>query len=365
MFRLSVESFCDLVDSLDLALARDEAKAEASSGIVLYYSSINFISFFLLLIVGGSVSTTVRLAVTLRWLAGASYLDLCFAWGISRSFFYSSRGAVWPTIEAIDAHFSLGLNLHNRDQLQQLSDGFTAHSGGIMSGCVAAIDGLIIKTRAPTTTEVKAPKHYRSRKGGFGVLVLAGCDVKGKFVFAAPNYSASTHDSPAWEATSLYNEITANVLPPEFFLIGDEAFSNTNQMLSPWPGRGLGRYKDSFNYWLSHSRQCVERGFGMLIMRWGIFWRKLTCDYERWSLIITACIKLHNYCIDRGDSVPKSRHVEDYQTGDYGQAYDNADPLEDDTLRRRAIGDRRNYITNELERLGKGRPPHAACNSRA
>ena len=32
MFRLSVDSFNDLVDSLDITLARNEAKAEASSG---------------------------------------------------------------------------------------------------------------------------------------------------------------------------------------------------------------------------------------------------------------------------------------------------------------------------------------------
>ena len=151
---------------------------------------------------GGAISTQVRLAVTLRWLAGASYLDLCFAWGISMSVFFSSRGVLWPTIEAIEEHFTLGLDLENEEQLNDLSAGFRRHSNGVMTNCVAAIDGLIVKTRAPTADEVSAPKHYRSRKGGFGVLVLAGCDVDGRFVFACPNFTGSTHDSIAWNLTA-------------------------------------------------------------------------------------------------------------------------------------------------------------------
>jgi hypothetical protein len=48
--------------------------------------------------------------------------------------------------------------------------------------------------------------------------------------------------------------------------------------ISPFPfhicclGLGLDRYKDSFNYWLSHSRQTIEQSFGILMQPWGIFW---------------------------------------------------------------------------------------------
>ncbi len=54
---------------------------------------------------GSEITVTTRLAVVLRWLAGASYLDLCFAWGISNSSFFSKRGVLWPTISAIDKAF--------------------------------------------------------------------------------------------------------------------------------------------------------------------------------------------------------------------------------------------------------------------
>ena len=49
-------------------------------------------------------------------LAGGSYIDLCFAWGIGKSTFYSERGVLWPTIEAIDMAYEIGLPLHDVDQ---------------------------------------------------------------------------------------------------------------------------------------------------------------------------------------------------------------------------------------------------------
>jgi hypothetical protein len=48
-----------------------------------------------------------------------------------------------------------------------------------------------------------------------------------------------------------------------------------NQLLIPYPGRGIGKYKDGFNYWLSHSRQSIERPFGMLTKRWGNLLKKV------------------------------------------------------------------------------------------
>mmetsp|Transcript_27898 Transcript_27898/g.38425 ORF Transcript_27898/g.38425 Transcript_27898/m.38425 type:complete len:142 (-) Transcript_27898:279-704(-) len=67
---------------------------------------------------GSSISKRTKLYVTLRWLAGGSYLDICFAWGIAESTFYSTdheREILWPTIEAIDEAFVIGLPFHDVD----------------------------------------------------------------------------------------------------------------------------------------------------------------------------------------------------------------------------------------------------------
>jgi hypothetical protein len=51
----------------------------------------------------------IRLAITLRWLAGGSYLDICFAFGISRGTFYKDNGVLWGTIGAIDDFLIIGI----------------------------------------------------------------------------------------------------------------------------------------------------------------------------------------------------------------------------------------------------------------
>lgn len=234
-----------------------------------------------------------------------------------------------------------------------------------MNGCVMAIDGLCVRTRQPYLSEVKDVKSWRCRKGGFALVVLAGSDINGRFIFATADHSGTTNDIVAWETNSLYFALKEKRLHELFFIIGDEAFSCTNQLLSPYSGRGIGVWKDSFNYWLSHSRQCIERAFGMLTMRFGIFWRKFSFAFERWSLVITACVKLHNYCLDSNDQLPTNRFFEDEEVDDSWLVLDNTDPINDPLLRANTYGNRRKNIRKELQRKGKKRPPHAQFNSRA
>jgi DDE superfamily endonuclease len=177
-------------------------------------------------------------------------------------------------------------------------------------------------------------------------------------------YLGSTNDCIVWQTSALYHAIREGELPDKYFIIGDEAFSNTDQMLSPYPGRGLGKWKDSFNFWLSHSRQSIERAFGMLTMRFGIFWRKFRFAYERWSLVIIVCMKLHNLCLNRKVTMPQHRFNEDIELDDRYVVYDNNDEDEDTLLRNRAMGDRRNNITERLESEGRLRPLYASSNSR-
>ncbi len=129
-------------------------------------------------------------------------------------------------------------------------------------------------------------------------------------------------------------------------------------------GRGLDRYKDSFNYWLLHSHQTIERAFGILTQRWGILWCPFSFSFDCWSTVAMVCMKLHNFCIDRNVVAPSCRYSEDVREGDEWAVYDNA--REDDIfICGRASGDRRCNITARLESLGIVRPMHAQCNSRA
>jgi hypothetical protein len=158
-------------------------------------------------------------------------------------------------------------------------------------------------------------------------------------------------------------EMDAGRLPSDFYIIGDEAFSCNDQLLVPYGGRGLGVWKDSFNYHLSSMRQCIERAFALYVQRWGIVWRALRTDFNRWPLVLTVCAKLHNFCIDRQVPVFRRRWAEDCRDGDTPDILLNEEPVENHRMGN--TRDRRTDFTEELELLGIRRPRHAACNSRA
>jgi len=46
-------------------------------------------------IIERSVPPKTKLAITLRWLAGGSYLDICFAFGLNSGSFFKHNGVLW------------------------------------------------------------------------------------------------------------------------------------------------------------------------------------------------------------------------------------------------------------------------------
>jgi hypothetical protein len=56
---------------------------------------------------GSPIDNKTKLAVTLRFLAGGSYLDITFAFGISKTSFYD---IVFEVLEAIDKIFQIGIS---------------------------------------------------------------------------------------------------------------------------------------------------------------------------------------------------------------------------------------------------------------
>jgi hypothetical protein len=219
MFRIDRATFDEVLKRIAPHLrCRNEVKAANSSGT--------------------PIQMKTRLAVTLRWLAGASYLDLCFAWGVATSTFYHLDSVLWPTITAIDAAFELGFPIDDPQKLEEVADGFEKHSSGILKGCVLVLDGFGVSTQQPFKWEVKRPKDYRFCKGGFALIVLAGCDVNANIIAASCNHSSSTNNIIAWGDSKLFQMLELEKqVPEQYFFISNEAFTNTDQFISPWPGK--------------------------------------------------------------------------------------------------------------------------------
>ena len=348
-YRMSRASFNALLELLKPLITKNEEMARRSSG--------------------SGICPKARLALTLRWLAGGSYLDIAKAYGVDQANFFHKYGPLWDTMEALDEVLDLNFSLVPTDLARDAQDfanvcGQYGCGGDAMPGCVMAIDGWVMMTRQPKVKEVgaEAVRSYWNRKETFGLVVMAGCDARARFKMFSVMSSGSCHDSIALEFSSWKKDVLdKDLLPPEYYIIGDEAFKTTQQLLTPWSGTGLSEAKDSFNYHLSRMRCTIERSFGLMTKRFGIFWRPLQCKYERWSTVAVVCAKLHNWCLDHNEELV-DRWEEDRREGDAWRVLMNdAEEGGDGTNRRGRIGsnDRRQAFTDEMARQGLTRPGHS------
>jgi DDE superfamily endonuclease len=95
-------------------------------------------------------------------------------------------------------------------------------------------------------------------------------------------------------------------LPFGYWLAGDAAHPCRNGIVTPWTSGQLhddqmGMSRDAFNFSHSSLIMHVEQDFGILMQRFGIPWRKLTFSLPACTLVLSACFRLHNFCIDLGE----------------------------------------------------------------
>jgi hypothetical protein len=110
-----------------------------------------------------------------------------------------------------------------------------------LDGCVLAMDGFAVLTRQPYNKEVKYKKDYRYRKGGFAIVVLAGCDINCHFIVASCNHSGSTNDIIAWQHMDLFEAVEIDKkLPLKFFFYWRRSLYKHESVSEP-----IARYVDT------------------------------------------------------------------------------------------------------------------------
>mmetsp|Transcript_4497 Transcript_4497/g.6787 ORF Transcript_4497/g.6787 Transcript_4497/m.6787 type:complete len:430 (-) Transcript_4497:272-1561(-) len=241
---------------------------------------------------GSEVCPEVRLAMTLRYLAGGSVWDIKLLFNISVNEFYSS---VWRVVEAINNYegFKVVFPIDDEEKLTEIEGVFRSKSShGMITGCVGAIDGCLLWQKNPGIAVHNPNRYYCARKEKCALLLMAIVDADRRFLFYDISCTPSTHDSLAWDSTRLAQRFAAGDLCERFFIFGDNAFVCTRSMITP------GNDSD-FNYFLSELRVNSECAFGEMIRRWGILWRPLEMHFLRRAHVIACCIRLHNFCVDR------------------------------------------------------------------
>jgi DDE superfamily endonuclease len=156
----------------------------------------------------------------------------------------------------------------------------------------------------PTTTE----------RDLFALCVQAVYDFYYTLTFVSAQCPGSTHDSVGFATSDLARVLAGcadESMDREYWIAADDAYCSRDRLLTPWPGRALSSDKDCYNYWQSNARICIEQAFGMLVGRWGIFWRPIRAALPKASRVVVVCMKLHNFIVSNGSIAVPDAYEED------------------------------------------------------
>eukprot|EP00301_Raphidiophrys_heterophryoidea_P016175 c2569_g1_i1.p1 GENE.c2569_g1_i1~~c2569_g1_i1.p1 ORF type:complete len:214 (-),score=34.45 c2569_g1_i1:611-1219(-) len=140
MYRMSVSTF-EFLAKIRKHIAKDTKQGMCSSS--------------------GSITPHSQLAMTLRYLAGASYLDLCLIHGDSDSALFA---CVEHVVTAINVEFALHFSLDQLAELQTLAHTFSSKHGNVLPGCVGALDGIAIASRSPICGMCATPPTIQQKR---------------------------------------------------------------------------------------------------------------------------------------------------------------------------------------------------------
>jgi hypothetical protein len=124
-----------------------------------------------------NVKSVLHLACTIRWLAGGSSWDICYAFNVAYSTMHSWK---YDVIAAINTVLRGNIKFPTTEEgLQKLADGFgriARGAGGTIPNVVASVDSVVIHRKAPVASKEKNIGAQYCRKGYFATTMLA-CDM--------------------------------------------------------------------------------------------------------------------------------------------------------------------------------------------
>lgn len=294
---------------------------------------------------GSSITPELKLMITLRILAGASYLDMIHY----RVHVDSVASIVWETVQAIHSKIDNIKLASTTEECLCIAKVWAAiqfirWGEHLTVGTIYAGDGLAIEISQPSVEELRGRpiSIFRNRKNFWALIAQGFCDANTRFGVFDVKWPGNTNDIIAYNMTDICQKATNGFFPPWATFVLDEAYSSCGGMhITPFSIHILKRAKKNeiaqyykmlaFNNILSSQRITIERAFGILVRRWGILWRPITYRLDKIATIARVCAMLHNICVDRWllskprfyvnqvrqwPDVPEQELVEDSMPGD-------------------------------------------------
>ena len=168
-FRMTRNAFTHLCSLISTVVGPDQFRPEIGGT-----SSRNSAS---LLNRGGLIPGEIKVAISIRILAGGSYLDLMPLFDVSVSTLYVIFDQVldW-VLRTLRLPLMQYIHEENWSALDSIAAPFSYGSNGAFGGIIGALDGLAVRICSPSLNEVSDPGNYYCRKGFFTLNVQAICD---------------------------------------------------------------------------------------------------------------------------------------------------------------------------------------------
>eukprot|EP00918_Siedleckia_nematoides_P071241 GHVU01155573.1.p1 GENE.GHVU01155573.1~~GHVU01155573.1.p1 ORF type:complete len:377 (+),score=15.75 GHVU01155573.1:241-1371(+) len=242
------------------------------------------------------IDATLTLHCLLRYLAGGAHDDIRILAGISQSSFYR---AVHAGLLAVCLCPDLAYHFpYTPAEIHWAASNWAALSShGVVLGCVGAMDGLLVRIRAPRRRETG---HVRSYFSGhyhcYGILVLGVCDHMCRFIHLSVALPGGGADVNAFRNSNI--RPLTDRLPLGRFVVADNAFIYTDTVVTPFSGSdATDPDNDTFNYHISQLRIRIEMTFGYMTTMWEILQKKLKIPLRNVGVLLNATTRIHNFCI--------------------------------------------------------------------
>lgn len=245
---------------------------------------------------GGVIVPELQLYATLRYLAGASYSDICVFCRMSKTTFYK---VLWNTINAINKAITIDFPSTVEDCALLAASFERISFAGVISNCVGVLDGYLLPIITPWKSQAKNVRSYFSgHYQRYGINIQACCDAHCRFTFVGIGGPGVTKDRSAVKESGLSDLIEA--LPSGYVCIADCAYQPSEKLVPVFGGDlALQRDNDNFNYFASQLRIRIEMAFGLMTRKWGILQRPLCNSLFSIKHLICCIARLHNYCIEQ------------------------------------------------------------------
>ncbi|XP_046687153.1 putative nuclease HARBI1 [Homalodisca vitripennis] len=174
-----------------------------------------------------------------------------------------------------------------------------------VENCVGALDGKHIAILQPPGSG----SYFFNYKGFFSVVLLAVVNANYEFMYVNCGVNGRVSDGGVLFETDFGQQLEngqLNLPSPTtfpnnrdvclpFVFLGDEAFPLKENLMKPYPNKGITHDERIFNYRICRGRRVVENAFGILANRFQVLQTTIRTSLETTEVIILACCALHNY----------------------------------------------------------------------